>query len=321
MTHSVGARPVTVRHWKRLRLIQYYGGKGKLVTKLRSLIPPGGRPYCEPFAGAAAVLINRDPAPVEVLNDIDGEIVNLFRVIQDQTLFPLLSHRLQWTPYSRDEYARALDTRKRDDASAVDRAWATYVAFNQALSGQPTSAGSWSRSLTKSQRGMASSCSRWQTGLFNLGKIHERLMRVQIDNRDAIEVIRYWDGPDAVFYCDPPYVHATRRRKAYKHECDDEFHRILVRTLLECRGACVLSGYRHEIYRPLEEAGWEAHEFQTACHAAGKVRGSSLLGPGAALANAPRTEVVWRNQRAVEMCGGQGRLPLVEEHVEAICGS
>jgi hypothetical protein len=79
----------------------------------------------------------------------------------------------------------------------------------------------------------------------------------------------------------------------------------LVETLLACKGAVVLSGYDHPVYAPLEEAGWTATRYETACYASGRVRGSGLQGKGAALAKAPRVEVVWTNPRAMEMLDEQ----------------
>jgi DNA adenine methylase len=131
---------------------------------------------------------------------------------------------------------------------------------------------------------------------------HLRLLRAQIDNRDAIEVIRYWDNPEAVFYVDPPYHPETRAKKcAYAVEPDGSHHEKLVDALLGCRGAIVLSGYDHPVYRPLTKAGWKVARYKTACHAAARCRGSGLQGKGAALRKVPRVEVIWSNPRAVEM--------------------
>jgi DNA adenine methylase len=141
---------------------------------------------------------------------------------------------------------------------------------------------------------------------------HRRLLCAQIENRDALEVIQYWDNEDAVFYVDPPYVHAARAsgiRVKYDCEMTDEQHNKLVDVVLACRGAVVLSGYRNSIYERLERAGWKTVDFQTACHAAGRGRGSPLRGLGSVLKHCARTETVWMNDRAVEMnCRSEGAL-------------
>ncbi|MDQ6964710.1 MAG: DNA adenine methylase, partial [Mariprofundales bacterium] len=142
--------------------------------------------------------------------------------------------------------------------------------------------------------GMAKTASRWRSRLALLDWWHDRLTRVQIDCRDALEVIRYWDSPDTVFYVDPPYVPGTRVDKAvYKHECSDEYHVKLVDVLLEIKGQAAVSGYDHPIYRHLEDAGWERHERVTVAHAAARIRGSKLRGQGAAKQHARRVEVLW----------------------------
>lgn len=290
---------------ERLRApVKYFGGKGKMLARLLPLIPSGGRPYVEPYCGAASVFFARDPAPVEVINDLDGDVVNLFRCLQDRQTFEELRHRIMWTPYARAEFARALDVLKDDAAPSVDRAWAFFVAKNQSLNGTPKTIGDWGRTFV-SARGMAGESNSWIMRQSMLDAWRWRLLHAQIDNRDALEVIRYWDTPDTVYYLDPPYHLDTRVRKiAYAHEQDHAHHERLVDTILACKGAVVLSGYDHPVYQPLVEAGWEVIRVETVCYAAGRVRGSGLQGAGAAKAKAPRVEVVWRNPRAVEMCRG-----------------
>ena len=84
-----------------------------------------------------------------------------------------------------------------------------------------------------------------------------RLMMVQIDCRDALEVIRYWDSPDTLFYVDPPYINETRKTlNAYAHEMSTEQHKELVKLLLGIKGKAVVSGYEHPLYSPFAQAGW-----------------------------------------------------------------
>ncbi len=279
--------------------VQWFGGKGAMTAKLMPLVPEGGQPYCEPYMGAACLFFARDPAPVEVLNDLDGDLVNLFRCLQDKDSFEELRHRLMWTPYARAEFARALDVLDDPNAPAVDRAWAFFVAKNQGFAGMTArTVGNWSRTFTQ-RSGMAGKTSKWLMRLSMLDAWRWRLMRAQIDSRDAIEVIRYWDCTDAVFYIDPPYHHDTRKDVAvYAVEPDHDHHARLVQTLLSLQGRAVLSGYAHPVYAPLEAAGWRRIDFETACHAAGRGRGSGLQGKGAALAKVARVESVWINPAA-----------------------
>ncbi len=278
-----------------------------MITRLMRHVPLGGRPYCEPYMGAASLFFARPPAPVEVLNDLDGDLVNLFRCLQDPKTFPELKHRLLYTLYSRAEFERALEI--LNDPSVTDpvlRAWAFFVALNQGFGGKkPRSIGDWGRTF-KTQRGCAGTTNEWMMRLSMLDDWHLRLLRAQIECRDALEVIRYWDNPEAVFYVDPPYHPDTCIDKnAYVVETDHEHHVRLVETLLQCKGAVVLSGYDHPVYASLVEAGWTVTRYKTACHAAGHTRESNILGEGAACARVPRTEVVWANPRAVELINRQ----------------
>lgn len=272
----------------------WYGGKGRLAPKIVPMIPPG-KVYVEPYCGAASIFWHLQPRQVEVLNDLHGELVTIFRVLQDAEQFRELTHRLAWTPYSREEFRRALAMRDEPDLSLVDRAWAFFVRQNQGFSGIAKTEGSWSRAFI-SYRGMAAPASKWRGRLASLRVWHERLSRVQIDSVDALRCIAYWDSPDTVFYVDPPYVHATRAkgsRGAYEHEQPDEHHEELIRLLLGITGQAVVSGYDSPIYQPLADAGWRVERIKTASHAAGRVRGTKLRGKGAGLKHAARVEVLW----------------------------
>jgi DNA adenine methylase len=275
-----------------------------MVAKLLRHVPPGGHPYCEPYMGGASLFFARDPAPVEVLNDLDGDLVNLFRCLQDPATFPELRHRLTHTLYSRAEFCRALDIlAHKERADPILRAWAFFVRQNMAFAGQlAATPGDWGRSFTASRRGGAETTSRWMGKLATLDAWHKRLLRVQIEQLDALEVIKYWDTKDTVFYLDPPYHLETRvGGSAYRCEATHDHHVALVDVLLRCEGAVVLSGYDHPVYEPLRDAGWHVASYSTSCHAAGRTRASGLQGLGAATAYVPRTETVWSNPRAAEM--------------------
>lgn len=247
-----------------------------MLAKLLQLIP-AGHPYCEHYAGGASLLFGLKPRKVEMLNDLNGDIVNFFRVLQGPEQFEEFKHRAEWTPYAVEEFQRALDMPK--DASPVDRAWAFFVRSNQGFLGTARSRGNWSRDTSVTRAGMAHACNSWIQRLRFLSTYHKRLLRVQIDCRDAIDSLRWWNSPQTVHYIDPPYVESTRSsRNQYTHECDDAHHAELVAALLEIEGKVVVSGYHHPIYQPLVDAGWHLVEFE-------RFTSSSN----------PRTEVVWRS--------------------------
>lgn len=272
------------------------GGKGNLATWIVKYVPVG-RTYVEPFAGAASVFWHLPkPFPVEVLNDIDGDIVNFYHVLQDKSKFELLLHRLVFTPYARAEFRRALKILRNTNASDIDRAWAFFVRQNQSISGAGRHEGNWSRSITNTRNGMASTTSQLRSRLKLLTQLHDRISRVQIDNIDGIECIKYWDTPDTVFYMDPPYVQETRRcLSLYSNEPDLLYHERLVETLLQVKGKVLFSCYDHSVYKPLADAGWHKLTKDTACHMIGKIRNSRFKGFGNVKANAPRTETLYMN--------------------------
>jgi len=271
----------------------YFGGKGRMLAKLLPLLPPH-RVYVEPFCGAASLFFAKNPSPVEVLNDLNEDVVNVFRVLQNKETHEELRFRLMYTPYARAEFVRAIEMLKQKDLTPVERAWAFMVRQNMGFGGKGgAKGGNWGRVFIPNQD-CAETCNRWLMRLSMLDAWRWRLMLVQIDCRDALEVIRYWDSPDTLFYVDPPYVNETRKTlNAYAYEISADQHKELVELLLGIKGKAVVSGYEHPLYSPFGQAGWKVHKFHTVCFAAGRVRGSGLQGNGNSLAKVPRTEVVW----------------------------
>ena len=272
---------------------QYFGGKGKIAKKIVRLLPKGNL-YCEPFCGAASVFWHLpEPYPVEVLNDIDGELVNVFRCLQDEKTFNRLAQMIVNTPRALAELERALEMQTDDP---VKRAWRFMVLQNFGISGLPAKGvNRWGRVFV-SDCGMARTANEWRKRMKTLPHWHDRLTRVQIDNRPAIDVIKYWDKkPGSVFYIDPPYVASTRKGGGYTHEMTDEDHKELVETLLRVKGAVVLSGYDSDLYELLTEAGWQKTTHDAVAHSAAASDGK-LQGKGAKSTVAKRTECIWVNR-------------------------
>jgi len=221
----------------------WYGGKFSHLDWLLPLLPKAHH-YCEPFAGSAAVLLNREPSPVETYNDIDGDVVNFFRVLRDRP--EDLIQTIGLTPFSREEFYKATNGSPRG-ISELERARLFYVRARQARTGlaQTATLGRWANCKNTSRSGMSGVISRWLGGIDALADIAERLLRVQIENRPAKDVIRLYDDTDTLFYCDPPYLHETRGDdKAYGFEMDREQHSELAALLHHCKGKVAVSGYR-----------------------------------------------------------------------------
>ncbi|MBX3364916.1 MAG: DNA adenine methylase [Phycisphaeraceae bacterium] len=209
--------------------------------------------YCEPFAGSAAVLLNREPSPIETYNDLYGEVCNFFRVLRNER--DKLTEAIALTPFSREEFSVACDL--DPDQSAFERARRFYVRARQVRTGlaQTASVGRWANCKDTSRGGMSGVVSRWLGGVEALPEIGGRLLRVQIENRPAVDVIRLYDSEDTLFYCDPPYVHDTRGdSKAYVHEMTDEQHRELADCLNAAKGMVAFSNYDCDLLNTLYPA-------------------------------------------------------------------
>jgi DNA adenine methylase len=277
-SHSEKARvPVIQRRQRGGKLIAFgwYGGKFSHLDWLLPLLPEVHH-YCEPFAGSAAVLLNRPPAMVETYNDIDGEVVNFFRVLRDHK--KKLVEAIGLTPFSREELYTAVCT-NGDAITQVERARRFFVRARQTRTGlaQTSSVGRWANCKNTSRSGMSGVVSRWLGSVDALPAIAERLLRVQIENRPAEDVIALYDSPETLFYCDPPYVHETRGdSKAYGFELDDGEHSSLAAVLRKCKGKVAVSGYRCALMDKLYK-GWRRFDAPVKnCHSIKKQRHEAL---------------------------------------------
>src|SRR5690606_6970070 len=246
-------------------IITYYGGKGYSWRRIIPNFPPH-HTYVDPFGVSAAVLLNKEPSPVEVYNDIDSNLLTIFRALRD---YPdELRRALELTPYSREEYVRCLGP--LDGLDDVERARRLIVRYRQVFggTGQTATPGQWSYSVTQCRRGMAGAVSRWLSTIDAvLPAVVERFRRVQIENLPWQEIVRRYDTPDTLFYCDPPYLPSTRTgQAAYQYEMTIEEHRELAEVLNSVRGHVVLSGYASPEYDEWYR-GWKCIEFDATMYA------------------------------------------------------
>ena len=226
----------------------WYGGKYSHLDWLLPLLPEATH-YCEPFGGSAAVLINRSPSPVETYNDLDGEVANFFRALRSQK--ERLIEEIGLTPFSREEFRSSISAEGDTD---LERARQFFVRARQTRTGlaQTASEGRWAHCKLSSRAGMANTVSRWLGSVDGLAEVAQRLLRVQIESDPAIKVIERYDSPETLFYCDPPYVHASRTNtRSYAFEMTDEQHCELSRLLHSVDGKVALSGYRCDLMADL----------------------------------------------------------------------
>lgn len=256
-------------------VLKYPGSKWKIARHLVELIPPH-HSYVEPYFGSGAVLFNKEPSAIETVNDLDGDVVNLFRCIQQDS--ERLARLVMTTPYSREIYDRQFEpdntcaSRYQRAAGFLARMWQSYGSRNR----KDGYKGGWRHDVVGRERMYA--LWDWYRLPEWIIEIAERLRKVQIDSRPAVDVISQYDSPDVFHYIDPPYLWSTRgNRKQYNHEMTDSDHEELLKKILRCKAKIMISGYESDMYEEYLQ-GWRKECF--ASYADG---------------GRPRKEVVWMN--------------------------
>lgn len=245
--------------------IKYHGGKHYLAKRIVALMPPHTH-YVEPYFGGGSVLLAKNPEGVsEVVNDIDGHLTHFWRVLQGEQSFERFRRVVEAVPFSEREWGDA----EQPQTDPVHQAVSWFIRCRQSLAGRGDSFAPLSRS--RRRRGMNEQASAWLSAVEGLPAVHERLKRVAVLNRDAVDVIRQQDGLDTLYYCDPPYLSQTRTAPdVYGHEMSGEDHVKLLKALSRIEGRFLLSGYDNCLYaRAAEKWGWHCHRFEIPNHAAG----------------------------------------------------
>jgi len=220
-----------------------------LASRIIAYFPPH-RTYIEAFGGGGAVLLAKPPSQIEVYNDLDQGLTNLFRVLRDPALFRKLVRALESTPYSRSEFQLA----QLPVIDPVEAARRFVVRQRQSYGGRGER---WSFCIKDAHAGTASAIRRWQRGIEQLPFVHNRFKSVQIECADWRIVLDRYDARESLFFLDPPYYPLTRVGGEYQHEFSCNDHRGLIERVLTSRGMFVLSGYDHQIYKRLERYGWK----------------------------------------------------------------
>jgi len=268
--------------------LRYHGGKFRLAPWVLRHFPPH-KIYTEAFGGAAGVLLRKPRSYAEVYNDLDGEIVNFFRVLRDDTQRARLIELLALTPYARSEFDAAWEP--ADDP--VEQARRTAIRAGMGFG---------SAGATKESTGFRSDVLRaYTTSMMDwarypdaLRAVGERFAGVLLEHRPAVDLLKHYDGADVLHFVDPPYVHSARkmRQRCYRHEMTDSQHLELLELLDRLEGMVLLCGYDSDIYAG-RLRGWAQHRTEAPISAG---RGTAL-----------RTEVLWLNpacQAALDRCTG-----------------
>lgn len=237
---------------------------------------PGWLHYVEPYFGGGSVLLANDPEGIsEVANDLNQSLQNFWHTLADDRRFQEFARFVDGVPFSEHAYKSAVQALEFTGTTepgemAKRRAIAFFICCRQSLAGRM--AGFTGVTKTRTRRGMNNEVSAWLTCIEGLPAVHERLKRVLILNRPALEVIEKQDGPRTLFYLDPPYLHETRATTGeYEHEMTYQQHRDLLEVLKSIKGRFLLSGYDSDLYRGYANTTprWDRHEFDLPNNAAG----------------------------------------------------
>mgnify|MGYP000895247374 FL=1 len=221
-------------------ILKYPGAKNRLARWIVSHIPPH-KIYVEPFFGSGAVFFNKERCYNEIINDIDDDIYNFFKILRENP--QKLTEGLRLTPYCRKEYEMAYN--KQSDLDDIEKArrfavkcWQGFGCGNKYKNG-------WRRGIGKTSPNPARA---WSKLSETLELAVARLSNAQIEKKDGIELIRKLKGKDTFIYVDPPYPHNTRKNYLYNHEMTDSDHERLLETVLYSSCKIMVSSYENDVY-------------------------------------------------------------------------
>jgi len=232
--------------------LTYYGGKQKLSQKILSMIPKH-RLYCEPFFGGGAVFFAKEPAPIEVVNDTNGELINFYKVVK--TNFKKLDKEIKCTLHSKEEHQSAKIVMGYPQLfSEVKRAWAIWTLANQSFASMLD--GTWRCDFKRNSTPVRLVNKRMNF----VEEYAKRLENVQIECRDALNIIKIWDSKDTFFYCDPPYYNSDMGH--YKGYTEQDFENLL-EALSKIKGKFLLSSYPSElIEKYIKKYKWHTQKIE-----------------------------------------------------------
>ncbi|WYU49988.1 DNA adenine methylase [Bacillus sp. FSL K6-0047] len=220
------------------RILHYPGSKWSMASWIISKFP-AHETYLEPFFGSGAVFFNKQPSTVETINDLDGQVVNLFKIIRD---FPdELSRLIEYTPLSRQEYYGSYE----QTGDELEDARRFLIRCWQAIGAKTSDRTGWRSIISANGPKVARD---WSALPDKIQRVAKRLKEAQIENQPALKLLERYKRPEVLIYADPPYVLETRTKRHYKCEMNHSDHVQLLSALNEHPGPVILSGYAHELY-------------------------------------------------------------------------
>lgn len=235
-------------------VLRWHGGKWKLAPWILSYFP-AHRVYVEAFGGAASLLIRKPRVYGEVYNDLDSEVVGLFRVLRDDAQACKLIEQLKLTPFSRKEFELCYRKARDPIEQARRLVVRSYMGFGSNAHASDDSGRLQTGFRGNSNRSGTTPAQDWANYPEALALIVARWRGVTVENRHGCAVMRQHDGADTLHYVDPPYMPETRsignpccKKSMYRHELDRGGHIRLLKCLRSLTGFVVLSGYPTELY-------------------------------------------------------------------------
>jgi DNA adenine methylase len=264
----------------------YFGSKQRLAIQIAEMLPPHNA-WVEAFCGSAAVTMAKKAASLEVINDADLQIVNVFRQLRENPTE--LIELVEFTPYAREEFEDAY--KKKDVPDCLEQARRFLVACMMTVNGAMGSNGDGARhsgfsySQAYARNGQEARVNRWNSLPKRLASVVQRLKNVRVENRDARELLRmFLNRPATLVYLDPPYL--MERDTKYKVDANDEtFHQELLELCCQAKCMVLLSGYENPLYSSFlnKRDGWERETIATYTR---DTKGKDLA----------RTEILWKNK-------------------------
>lgn len=245
-------------------VMRYPGGKFNLAKWVITHFP-AHETYVELYGGAASILMRKPRSIGEVYNDLNDDVVNVFRILRDPEMAAELSRLLFLTPYAKKEYLLAYEPSDDPIENARRMIFRSFAGHGSDSVTRPYSG---FRGHKNKETGVTAA-SEWSNFAKEIPYFVKRLQGVSIEQRDAVKLIPLYDRPDTLFYADPPYVVSTRSSSSviYTFEATNQDHIDLANALHEIRGMAIVSGYPSELYEELYK-GWrcikKSHRAQNA---------------------------------------------------------
>ncbi len=232
-------------------ILKYPGAKWRIADWIIENMPTH-HSYVEPYFGSGAVFFNKQASNIETINDLDGEVVNFFEVIRDMP--EELAAKIHMTPYARAVYENVYKEPCNYTQSKLDRALKFCIKINMShgfrCNGQKVG---WKNDIQGRERAYVVQI--WNKIPEIVMQAAERLRGVQIEQRPALDIIKRFNHPKCLIYCDPPYLLSTRRGKQYNVEMSNREHEELLNALLENKSKIMISGYESDLYNDALK-GW-----------------------------------------------------------------